>query len=60
VVREVPLSNGDVAVVAEIWQNVLFKPPAIRARRVGGEWRQVVGEDGNPETVDLGEDLKSD
>jgi hypothetical protein len=60
VVREVPLSNGDVAVVTDMWQNGQLGRKAFRARRVGAEWRQVVGDDGNPETVDLGADLNSD
>jgi hypothetical protein len=60
VVREVALSNGDVAVVTDMWQNDQLRRQASRARRVGGEWRQVVGDDGNPETVDLGADLYSD
>jgi hypothetical protein len=60
VVREVPLPNGDIAVVTEVWQNGQQGRRAFRARRVGAEWRQVVGDDGNPETVDLGADLNSD
>ena len=61
VVREVPLPSGDVAVVIEMWQNGQpARREAFRARRVGPEWRQVVGDDGNPEAVDLGADLNSD
>jgi len=60
VVREVPLSNGDVAVVADIWQSGQVARKAFRARRIGAEWRQLVGDDGNPETVDLGADLNRD
>ena len=60
VVREVPLSNGDVAVVTDMWQNGQVRREAFRARRVGAEWRQVVGDDGEPQTVDLGADLNSD
>jgi hypothetical protein len=59
VVREAPLPNGDVAVVTAIWQNGQQGRQAFRARRIGAEWRQVVGDDGNPETVDLGADLNS-
>ena len=60
VVREVPLPNGDVAVVIEAWQNGQQERRAFRARRVGAEWREVVDDSGNPETVDLGADLDSD
>jgi hypothetical protein len=59
VVREAPLPNGDVAVVTEVWQNGQQGRRAFRARRVGAEWRQVMGDEGNPETVDLGADLDS-
>ncbi len=60
VVREVPLPDGDVGVVTEIWQNGLRGRKAFRARRFGAEWRQVMGDDGSPETVDLGADLDTD
>ena len=60
VIREVPLPNGDVAVVTEVWQNGQQGRRAFRARRVGAEWCQVVGDDGNPETVDLGANLNGD
>ena len=60
VVREVPLPNGDVAVVTEVWQNGQQGRRTFRARRVGAEWCQVVGDDGNPETVDLGANLNGD
>jgi hypothetical protein len=60
VVREVPLPNGDVAVVTELWHNGQQGRRAFRARLVGAEWCEVVGDDGNPETVDLGANLNGD
>ena len=59
IVREVPLPDGDVGVVTEMWQNGRLGRNAFRARRVGAEWRQVIGDDGSPATVDLGADLNT-
>jgi len=57
VIREVPLPDGDVALVLEVWQNGQQARQAWRTRRVGGEWRQVIDGRGAPETVDLGPGL---
>ncbi len=58
VIREVPLSDGDVALVVEVWQNGQQARQALRTRRVGGEWRQVIDGRGAPETVDLAPGLE--
>jgi hypothetical protein len=53
--REVPLENGDVALVVEANEGGKTDRTAFRIRRVGNEWRMVMGK-GGPQEVKLSED----
>ena len=51
-VREVPLENGDSAIVIEASVGGEMDRTAFRVRRVGNEWRVVIGK-GGPQEVKL-------
>jgi hypothetical protein len=59
VLRQVPLEDGDVALVTESRHGNDNHTSAQRIRRVGNEWRVVMGESG-PQEVQLAEDGQSD
>jgi hypothetical protein len=59
VVKQVPLPDGDAALVVEISQEGTLERLALRVRHAGAEWRLVMFKDG-PQQVDLGADLNRD
>jgi hypothetical protein len=61
VVREVPLGDGEAAVVLDNIEGANTQPDrvAFRIRRTGNEWRMVFGESG-PDVVKLSDDLMRD
>ncbi|MGO8679015.1 MAG: sigma-70 family RNA polymerase sigma factor [Limisphaerales bacterium] len=59
VVRQVPLPDGDAALVVEISQEGSLERQALRVRHAGAEWRLVMFKNGQQQ-VDLGADLNRD
>ncbi len=59
VIREVPLDDGDVALVMEMTEDGNAHREAMRIRRAGAEWHLVVGKNG-PKDVKLSDELMRD
>jgi hypothetical protein len=58
-VREVPLPDGDTAMIVELIDNTESHRTAFRIRRNGNSWRMVMGK-GGPQEVKLTDDMLRD